>query len=152
MEGTPRSKDRLVPTVRNLLISAIVLWAVSLLLPAFSVHPSGPGGWGGQWMGFQVLLYGLFLGFLCNGWAAYANIFFIICATRLSLKKAPFISLSLMLLCASTLISFKGVPRDEGTGVILEVTHWQIGAFVWAGALLTMAVAVLAQIRLRHGP
>jgi hypothetical protein len=117
-------------------VLALVMWLLSLVLPSFSVGPEST-----VWLGGKVLLYGLGFGWLCSGWAAYANVFFLVAAVRLFLGKAPTVSTLLMVVFAATLPLFKGVPRDEGTGVVLFVSNWGAGLWVWLTALGCMATA-----------
>ena len=120
-----------------LLACAVLLWLVSLALPGFTVARSPE-----PWPGARNLGYGLVFGWLCRGWAVYANIFFFVAVLQLFRGKLPIVSTATMVVLAFTLPLFNGVPRDEGTGVILPVESWGLGAGLWLASLLALAVAV----------
>jgi hypothetical protein len=139
MTNTPATRlvfpNWLVPV---LVFASAAGWLLSLLLPAFSIEPSGE-----VWHGRRVLFEGLLFGWTCQGWAVYANVFFVVAIVRLLMGKAPVVSAVAVLLLVATLPLFKGVPRDEATGTILAVQNWGAGAAVW---LLSLAMILLAII------
>jgi len=121
---------------RVLAKTAICLWLVSLALPGFSVeHTSEPI------YGIFILFAGILFGWDVNGWAAYANIFFLVIAFKL-LRDADSIPISLsiaMVALAATIPMFSGIVQSEGTMATVPVVSWGWGAVLWL-----MSVGVLA--------
>lgn len=119
---------------------ALILWATSLILPGFMV-----GQHSEPMSGISILLLGLFFGWLTMGWAVYANLFFIYAAIRLLANKVPSISLIIMAILSLTIIGFKGIPRDEGTGVILPVVGWGWGVVLWYMSQVILCLSALVR-------
>jgi hypothetical protein len=121
---------------RVLTKAAICLWFVSLALPGFSVeHTSEPI------YGIFILFAGILFGWAVNGWAAYANIFFLVIAFKL-LRDADSIPIGLsiaMVALATTIPMFNGIIQSEGTMATVPVVSWGWGAILWL-----MSVGVLA--------
>lgn len=117
--------------------AAVVIWFISLLLPAFIAETRTEPAYGGL-----VLLMGLLFGWAVFGWAAYANLLFPYVVIRLFQRKATPIATPVMLALALTTFFFQGVLRDEGTGIVLPVASWGWGAVLWGFSLLLAGVAV----------
>ena len=130
------------PLARWLLAAASIAWLASLALTGFVVEPATE-----PWFGARVLTYGLLFGWLCHGWAVYANLFFLLAAARLFAGRVPVASTVIMLAFVATLPLFKGVPRDEGSGTILPLVSWGLGTFLWLGSFGLLVSALVAQMR-----
>lgn len=126
--------------VPSLVLASAVAWLISLLLPGFSLGPDRD-----IWLGGQILFAGLLFGWGFGGWAVYANIFFVIAVVRLLMGKVPMKSALGAVLLAATVPLFKGVPRDEGTGIMLTVQSWGAGAALWLFSIVTVLLAVVIQ-------
>lgn len=121
---------------RRLTYAACIFWLISLALPSFIFESRAE-----PWFGLLTLVFGIFFGWLVQGWAAYANIFFAFAVIAILVGRKPRISVIAMLLLAATLPLFKGVVRDEGSGAILPVVSWGWGAVIWLCSLVLLAVA-----------
>jgi hypothetical protein len=121
---------------RSLVHVALAVWLVSLVLPGFVVESRGD-----TWFGAYILLLGPLFGWMVNGWAVYANVFFLFALTRLYQGRSPKVSVVAMLLLAATLPLFSGVLQDEGSGTVLPVGSWGWGAALWLCALILLAGA-----------
>ena len=119
---------------------AIALWAVSLFNVGFRVGPDSV-----PWYGGKICMYGVLFGWAFGGWAAYANIWFVVAVARCIAGHVPGISSALMLILAATTPLFKGVPRDEATGVVLRVVAWGPGLTLWLIAMGVLMLAVFLQ-------
>ncbi|HTR00117.1 MAG TPA: hypothetical protein VMH83_09015 [Candidatus Acidoferrum sp.] len=116
--------------------AAFAGWLLSLILPGFMVDSRLEPLYGGE-----ILVSGFFFGWLCNGWAVYANLFFLFAGVKLLVGGRPLASVIMMLALAATLPLFSGVPRDEGTGVTLAIVGWGWGAAIWLCSLILMTTA-----------
>jgi len=116
--------------------AAAVLWFASLFLPAFVVESRTEAIFGAT-----VLLMGLLFGWAVNGTAAYANLLLPYVLIRLHQGKPASVAVSLMLLLGLSVFFFVGVPRDEGTGIVLPVVSWGWGAILWGSSLLLAGAA-----------
>lgn len=127
---------------------AVLTWLISLALPGFSVESSSE-----IWFGYLILLTGLMFGWLVNGWAVYANLFFVFAMFRLYTGKMPSISVYAMLVLTALLPLFSGVIRDSGSGYILPVVSWGWGAVFWVISILLLAcaAAVRAEVLSKQG-
>ncbi len=122
---------------RQLLSAAWVFWLVSLALPGFIVATRTEA----YTSGLECLFLGTLFGWAVNGWAVYANFFFLAATLKLASNKTPVVSVSLMLLLAATLPFFRGVIQNEGSGTILPVVSWGWGAILWLTSLMLLAMA-----------
>ncbi len=127
------SNSKIFPTL------AIVFWCASLVVPAIMFEGQS------YFLGWHVLVFGMAFGWLCNGWAVYANLFFLIAFIRLLHHKTPWISSLLMLGLAALLPLFSGAPANEGTDVIDAVVSWGLGAVFWMTAMYFIVAAVIAR-------
>ena len=144
---TQPSKDQSVEIwSKRLIYTAWALWLISLALPGFMADNNGHD----LLFGGIILLFGLLFGWYVGGWAAYANIFFVIAALRLHSGRQPITSVFAMLALGATLPLFKGVVLDEGSGAIGPVVSWGWGAGIWLSSLVLLATA--AAIRARRLP
>lgn len=123
--------------------AACAIWLVSLALPGFMVDSRAEA-----WFGGAILLFGLLFGWAVHGWAAYANIFFVVAAFALLSGRRPRGSVITMLAFGATLPLFKGVIRDEGSGAILPVASWGWGAVLWIFSLVLLAAAAASRAQL----
>lgn len=123
--------------------AACASWLISLVLPGFMVDSRAE-----SWFGGPVLLFGLLFGWAVHGWAAYANIFFVVAAIALLSGRRPRGSVLAMLALGATLPLFRGVIRDEGSGAILPVVSWGWGAVIWIFSLVLLATAAAIRTRL----
>ena len=133
---TDKVESKQTPPTRPLLRLSLILWLISLPLPAFYVD-----GQDSVWLGIFVLLMGLPLGYLgagLAGLAVYANIFYYFAFRNLSANKTPRISIALMLMLAGLTVFLSGVTFGGG---ISHVFAWGWGAFVWAMSLVALACA-----------
>ena len=121
---------------RTLAITAVSLWLVSLALPGFSVE------YGETTMyGIYILFLGILFGWYVSGWAAYANVFFIMVAFKL-LRKSDSIPTGItiaMVTLAASMPLFEGLILSEANLAIMPVVSWGWGAIFWL-----MSVGVLA--------
>ena len=120
-----------------LAISAFAAWAVSLGLPGFTAG-------GEAWTGGPILGYGLAFGWLCGGWAAYANIFFLAALLRFSVGAFPIVALALMVALAGTLPMFDALPRGE-SGATTPIESWGLGVAIWLLSLVLLVGAVVVR-------
>lgn len=133
---TDKVESKQTPPTRPLLRLSLILWLISLPLPAFYVD-----GQDSVWLGIFVLLMGLPLGYLgagLAGLAVYANIFYYFAFRKLSANKTPRISIALMLMLAGLTVFLSGVTFGGG---ISHVFAWGWGTFVWAMSLVALACA-----------
>lgn len=121
---------------KRLTYAACSCWIASLALPGFMVESSAS-----SWSGVVILAFGLLFGWMVNGWAAYANIFFVVAAIALLADRQPRGSVLAMLVLGATLPLFQGVIRDEGSGTVLPVVSWGWGAVIWMCSLVLLAAA-----------
>ncbi|NHZ89015.1 hypothetical protein F2P45_08295 [Massilia sp. CCM 8733] len=122
-----------------LLGAALLAWMISMGSPVFATgaySPPLPGG--------GVLLLGLLFGWAANGWAVYANPFFLFAAWRLCIGKVPRKSIVLMLLFAATLPLLNGIPGMKG-GHGVHAVSWGWGAFMWLWSLVLLTAATAAR-------
>jgi hypothetical protein len=130
---------------RTLAKTAVSLWLVSLALPGFSVEYGAE-----PFYGIFILFLGILFGWGVSGWAAYANIFFILASFKM-LKKpdsVPIgISIAMVVLAAMTPI-FNGPIRDEGSGTIVPVVSWGWGAILWFLSIAFLAIATACRAKL----
>lgn len=122
---------------RNLRRAALAAWCISLALPGFIVATRTES----YTSGLEILVTGTLFGWMVNGWAVYANFFFLAAAIYLSSNKTPVKSVVFMLFLAATLPLFRGVIQDEGSGTILPVVSWGWGAILWLLSLVLLAMA-----------
>ena len=122
----------------KLAIASLLLWVASLMLPGFMVGQRSEPMIGGS-----ILLWGIVFGWLTMGWAVYANIFYIYAAIKTLSSKIPSTSLLLMVLFSLTIFLFKGVPRDEGTGVTLPIVGWGWGVVLWYLSQILICLSAL---------
>lgn len=122
--------------VKRLTYVACACWLVSLTLPGLTVDTRAE-----PWYGGAILIFGILFGWVSLGWAAYANIFFVIAARKLITGDQPRKSIVAMLAFAATLPFFQGVVRDEGSGHVLPVVSWGWGAVIWLISLQLLAMA-----------
>ena len=91
--STPASTpEQLRPVDVVLLGAALLAWMVSMGSPVFATGADSPPLPGGG-----LMLLGLLFGWAANGWAVYANPFFLYTAWRLCMGKVPRKSILLML-------------------------------------------------------
>ncbi|MES2937140.1 MAG: hypothetical protein V4864_05640 [Pseudomonadota bacterium] len=117
-------------------LAALACWGLSLLLPGFMVDTRAA-----PWFGGAILLMGLLFGWMVQGWAVYANLFFAVAAIALMRGRTPRLSIIAMLALAATLPLYRGVIQDEGSGTILPVASWGWGALLWLASLVLLATA-----------
>lgn len=114
---------------------AVVLWLLSLFLPVYVItgRPTPISG-------AEVALWGVLLGWLYHGWAAYANLLmFYVLAKR---KPAP-TATPVMLLVAAQFFFIDAYPY--GQGLPSPIVAWGWGVVAWWSALLTAAIASVRQ-------
>ncbi|NHZ37772.1 hypothetical protein [Massilia rubra] len=128
------------PLAQMLLHAALIAWGVSLLLPAFTLEGKRWPDWG-----LDVMLDGLVLGWMVNGWAVYANVFFAIGAVRVRAGKPTGYAIGAMLLLAATLPFLKGSYANFSSGTVWPVVSWGWGAFLWLVSLVLLAAAARAK-------
>jgi hypothetical protein len=121
---------------KTLAIVAVGCWLVSLALPGFIVATRAEA-----WFGGLILLFGILFGWTVNGWAVYANLFFVAVVFALYRNRTPRVSVVLMLFLAATLPLFSGVIQDAGSGTKLPVVSWGWGAVLWLYSLILVATA-----------
>ncbi len=125
-----------------LLGAALLTWMISMGSPVFATgaySPPLPGG--------GILLLGLLAGWAANGWAVYANPFFLYAAWRLCVGKLPRKSIVLMLLFAATFPLLTGIPGVKlGQGP--HAASWGWGAFMWLWSLVLLSAATAARRRI----
>lgn len=124
---------------KRLLIGACALWLISLALPAFVVS-----GKIEPVLGFSAMLGGLIFGWWVFGWAAYANVFFVYVAVRLSRRESSPKATLCMVILALTLFGFRGVITSEASGVPTPVVSWGWGAVIWFFSMGLLALASLS--------
>lgn len=134
---TATNRSRISALVPWLIRASSIAWLVSLTLPGFVVNPSPE-----PWFGARILGYGLAFGWLCNGWAVYANIFFIYGLARLLLGAASVPAAIAAIGLAATLPLFTDLPHGS-SGASLPVLGWGSGVAFWLAALLLLFVATL---------
>jgi hypothetical protein len=123
----------------DLAIAALCLWFFSLFFPGFKY------GFGGETInGFYILLLGIPFGWMSNGWAVYANLFFISVFYKVIGEKKPVWTVLFMIGFAATLPLCKEILVNENGGMS-PVTAWGWGAIIWITALILMACAALLQ-------
>lgn len=130
---------------RTLAKTAIGLWLVSLALPGFSVENGGE-----PLYGIFILFSGITLGWGVNGWAAYANIFFVITAFKL-LRKPDSIPIGFtiaMAALAATIPMFNGPIQSEATMATVPVVSWGWGAILWLLSIGVLATATACRAKL----
>ncbi|NHZ41482.1 hypothetical protein [Massilia aquatica] len=122
-----------------LLGAALLTWMISMGSPVFATgaySPPLPGG--------GILLLGLLFGWAANGWAVYANPFFLYAAWRLCMGKVPRKSIVLMLLFAASFALLNGIPGVTiGHGP--QAVSWGWGAFMWLWSLVLLTAATAAR-------
>lgn len=114
---------------------AVLLWLVSLLLPGIIVNDAHE-----HWMGAAVLAFGLLMGWMVHGWAAYANLFFAWAVLRLYSKGQPNASLVIMWFLVATLPLFAGAAVG---GNVPKLESWGWGVVVWIGSFAVASVAAM---------
>lgn len=139
----PGAEALTAPSAKPLVHVALAVWLVSLALPGFVTEPPG-----GIWFGAFILFFGSIFGWMVQGWAVYANWFFLFATVRLYGGKSPKGSVVAMLLLAATLPLFTGVIQDEGSGTVLPVISWGWGVVLWLGSLSLLASAAAIHARL----
>lgn len=130
---------------RTLAKTAIGIWLVSLALPGFSVEYRAE-----PFYGIYILFSGVLLGWGVNGWAAYANIFFVIAALKL-LRKPDSIPIGVsiaMAALAATMPMFNGPIQNEGTMATVPVVSWGWGAILWLLSIGVLATATACRAKL----
>ena len=132
-------KDQFTVWSTRLTHAACTLWLISLVLPGFMAGNE-------LWPGWSILVFGTIAGWLGQGWAVFANIFFIVAAIVLLKKKQPLISIVLMLSFAASLPAFKGIPNIS-LGGDTPVQSWGWGAGIWLSSLVLLATAAAIQAR-----
>ncbi len=135
---TDKVESKQTPPTRLLLRLSLILWLLSLPLPAFYIDEENS-----LWLGIFVLLVGLPLGWLgagLAGLAVYANIFYYYAFRKLSTNKTPRISIVLMLLFASLSVFLQVVLVSERPSYA-PVFAWGWGAILWAMSLVALACA-----------
>lgn len=135
---TDKVEGKQTPPMRPLLRLSLILWLLSLPLPAFYIDEENS-----LWLGIFVLLVGLPLGWLgagLAGLAVYANIFYYYAFRKLSTNKTPRISIVLMLLFASLSVFLRVVLVSERPSYA-PVFAWGWGAILWAMSLVALACA-----------
>ena len=135
---TDKVESKQIPPTRPLLRLSLILWLLSLPLPAFYIDEENS-----LWLGIFVLLVGLPLGWLgagLAGLAVYANVFYYYAFRKLSANKTPRISIILMLLFASLSVFLQVVMVSELPSYA-PVFAWGWGAVVWAMSLVALACA-----------
>lgn len=141
--GTPaRTPKELRPVDVFLLGAALLAWMISMGSPVFATGAYSPALSGGG-----ILLLGLLFGWLVNGWAVYANPFFLYAAWRLCIGKIPRKSIVLMLLFAATLPLLNGIPGVKG-GHGAHAVSWGWGVFTWLWSLVLLSAATAARRRI----
>jgi hypothetical protein len=132
----PCSDQRTVTWTKWLACVSVTLWLIALALPGFIVNTQKEA-----WFGWAILPTGLAFAWMVNGWAVYANIPFLIAATRLlSGRQARTAALSMAGLVA-TLPLFEGVLVDNFYQQPSPVVSWGWGACLWLAAVTLMALA-----------
>lgn len=122
---------------RVLVITAVIAWVFSLMLPGFWLH-----GRESPVSGFEILFLGTLFGWL-GGPAAYANIvFFYVVRKAYSGKSAPY-AVVIMLGLMATVAAFNGMPQNEGGGNA-PLQSWGWGAIIWASSLIVAVAASVA--------
>lgn len=122
-----------------LLLGALFVWFTSMFLPVFntgSIGPPLPGG--------AILLLGILFGWLGNGLAAYANVFFLYAAWRLFAGKVPRISIVIMLVLAASL-PLMNLFLGKSEARLLPIVAWGWGAFMWVWSMLLLTGATAAR-------
>ena len=125
---------------KRLTYAACALWLISLALPGFIAGSE-------VWPGWSILVFGTIAGWLGQGWAVFANIFFVVAAIVLLRKRQPLISIVLMLAFAASLPVFKGIPNIS-LGGDTPVQSWGWGAGIWLSSLVLLATAAATRARL----
>lgn len=137
LRKTQLAKLHIEPTY--LAIVALCLWFFSLFFPGFK-H-----GFGGETLnGIYILLLGIPFGWMSNGWAVYANLFFISVFFKVISEKKPVWSVLFMVGFAATLPLCNEILVNENGGMS-PVTAWGWGAIIWIEALILMTCASLLQ-------
>ncbi|NHZ37771.1 hypothetical protein [Massilia rubra] len=139
---SPSTPAHLRPVDVVLLGAALLAWIISMGSPVFATgaySPPLPGG--------GMLLLGLLFGWAANGWAVYANPFFLYAAWRLCMGKVPRKSIVLMLLFAATLPLLTGILDKKG-GHGSHAVSWGWGAFMWLWSLVLLTAATAARRRI----
>lgn len=136
---TPSSPAPIRPVDLFLLLGALLAWSISLFMPVFNT-----GGFGPQLAGGAILLLGLLFGWLGNGLAAYANVFFLYAAWRLCTGKVPRISIVIMLVLAASL-PLLNLFLVKSEARLLPIVSWGWGAFMWVWSLLLLTGATAAR-------
>jgi hypothetical protein len=93
-------------------------------------------------LGWSVLFRGLLFGWAMSGWAAYANVCFVVAAIYLLRGRQPSISIILMLACAATLPMF---DREMAPDYESPVLAWGWGMPVWLSAQVALTSATIAR-------
>jgi hypothetical protein len=93
-------------------------------------------------LGTEILLAGFLFGWATGGFAVYANGFYWRGVFRVWRDKKVGVSNYIMLGLAATLPLFKGVIKDEASGIFLPVVSWDWGAACWLFSLVLLALAV----------
>src|SRR5437870_8200295 len=92
------------------------------------------------WFGGAILLFGLPFGWLTNGWAVYANLFFPFVIFRAYKGKAAPVAAGLMMLFLFSIVFFQEMLANEG-GATQDIASWGWGAILWGCSLLLAAGA-----------
>ena len=143
MNNLPTNQSALI-WARWLTGAACIFWLTSLALPGFMVYSRAQ-----PFFGIEILLYGLLFGWAVQGWAAYANIFFVHAIIKAIFDdRNPRVSVSIMFALGTMLPFFKGVIQDEGSMAILSVISWGWGAVIWLFSLVLLTTATAIRLRI----
>ena len=136
----PRHSRHPIPTSRQLVLVALVLWLISLALPFF-VSPED-ADLRNVTLGYHVLLLG-WLGPLLLIFSWYANpLFLFACLKLLLTKRSAGFTAGLAVVLAVSFLFYPGIPHYPSTE---QVIGYGWGAYIWYSAILLAPVAARAR-------
>lgn len=120
---------------------AVALWCISLALPTFI----SVGGLS-RMVGLEVLIAGIAMGWGVGGWAAYANVLFVVAAYGIFRdgRSVRMLCVAMMILAATTPL-FDGPILSEATMESTPVASWGWGAVVWWISICLLSAAAWLQ-------
>jgi hypothetical protein len=122
------------------LLAAVVLFAVSLVLPAITYDVSGTSD---SMSGLSLLLMGWFnvfagvAGWLANPFFAFGCVAVLL---RRKITSIVLLVLSLLLAISSVQLFSSGVMKDE-SGVLYPLQYFSAGFYVWLAAIVVALIS-----------
>lgn len=123
---------------KSLLHVAVIAWLASFALPGVAFENESIPGF--------LLLLSIPIAWWIDGWAVYANIFFLWIAKELAAGRRPAFSVVAMLLLAATAPWCIGHRDLLNSSHIDPIVGWGWGAIVWGFSLLVLSATALARL------